>query len=80
MDVGRGLLIIGVILLLVVVFNVILYFVFTSRATRQQLRLLGRLVQQARNPLQSQDETLSELRERIQELEGGENAEQESQR
>jgi hypothetical protein len=80
MDFGRGLWVIGVILVLVIVFNVILYYAFSSRSTRHQLRLLSRLMQRAKNPWQSQDETLSELRERVQKLEGGEDADQESPR
>ncbi|HEY71419.1 MAG TPA: hypothetical protein G4O08_12640 [Anaerolineae bacterium] len=77
MDTGRVLLITGLILILVIVFNVILYFASTSRSTRQQLRIIGKLAKQARNPWQSEDEALAELRERITELESVEDDEQE---
>jgi hypothetical protein len=79
MDFERGLLVIGLILILVILFNVVLYFAFTSRSTRQQLRMLGKLAQRARNPWQSEDEALAELRKRITELESGEDDEQEPQ-
>jgi hypothetical protein len=68
MDTGNALLITGLILILVIIFNVILYFASTSRSTHQQLRIIGKLAKQARNPWQKEDRALAELRERITEL------------
>jgi hypothetical protein len=60
-----GYLIVCIVIVLVVLFNVGLIFSLTSPATREQLRLLTRLVQRSRNPWQSQDEEMSELRDRV---------------
>jgi hypothetical protein len=62
-------LIVCIVIVLVVLFNVGLIFSLTSPATREQLRLLTRLVQRSRNPWQSQDDDLSELRDRVAEFE-----------
>jgi hypothetical protein len=77
MDAGRVLLITGLILILVIIFNIILYFASTSRSTRQQLRIIGKLAKRARNPWQNEDQALVELRERITELERVKDDEQE---
>ena len=75
MDTGRVLLITGLVLILVIIFNVILYFASTSRSTRQQLRIIGKLAKQARNPWQNEDRDLAELRKRITELESDQDEE-----
>jgi hypothetical protein len=62
-------LIVCIVIVLVVLFNVGLIFSLTSPATREQLRLLTRLVQRSRNPWKSQDDDLSELRDRVAEFE-----------
>ena len=67
----------GLVLILVIIFNVILYFASTSRSTRQQLRIIGKLAKQARNPWQNEDRDLAELRKRITELESDQDEEQE---
>ncbi len=64
-----GYLIVCIVIVLVVLFNVGLIFSLTSPATREQLRLLTKLAQRSRNPWQSQNEDLSELRDRIAKLE-----------
>ena len=60
-----GYLIVCIVIVFVVLFNVGLIFSLTSPATREQLRLLTRLVQRSRNPWKSQDHDLSELRDRV---------------
>jgi hypothetical protein len=77
MDTGRVMLITGLILILVIIFNVILYFASTSRSTRHQLRIIGKLAKQAKNPWQNEDQALAELRERITELESVKDDEEE---
>ena len=77
METGRVLIITGLVLILVIVFNVILYFASTSRSTRQQLRIIGKLAKQARNPWQNEDRALAELRKRITDLESVQDDEQE---
>ena len=64
-----GYLIVCIVIVFVVLFNVGLIFSLTSPATREQLRLLTRLVQRSRNPWKSQDEEMSELRDRVAEFE-----------
>ncbi len=77
METGRVLIITGLVLILVIVFNVILYFASTSRSTRQQLRIIGKLAKQARNPWHKEDRALAELRKRITDLESVQDDEQE---
>jgi hypothetical protein len=69
MEFDSGYLIVCLGLVLVVLFNVGLIYSLTSPATRKQLRMLAKLARTSRNPLRSQHDQLSELRERVSKLE-----------
>ncbi len=66
---SKGIVIVCIILVLVVLFNIGLIISLTSPATREQLRMLTKLAQRARNPWQSQNDGFSELRDRVAKLE-----------
>jgi hypothetical protein len=68
MEFDSGYLIVCIGLILVVLFNVGLIYALTSPATREQLRMLTKLARTSRNPLRSQNDQLSELRERVSKL------------
>jgi hypothetical protein len=68
MEFDSGYLIVCIGLILVVLFNVGLIYSLTSPATREQLRMLTKLARTSRNPLRSQNDQLSELRERVSKL------------
>ncbi len=68
MEFDSGYLIVCIGIVLVVLFNVGLIYSLTSPATREQLRMLTKLARTSRNPLQTQNNQLSELRERVSKL------------
>lgn len=72
MDSGNAILIVGIIIVVVVLFNIGFVISLTGPSTREQLRLLGKLAQRTRNPWKSQNDDMSELRERVAEFEADE--------
>jgi len=69
MDSGNALLIVGIIIVVVILFNIGLVISLTGPSTREQLRLFGKLARGTRNPWKRQNEELSELRDRVSQFE-----------
>jgi hypothetical protein len=72
MDSGNALLIVGIIIVVVVLFNIGLVISLTGPSTREQMRLMGKLARGTRNPWKNQNEELSELRDRVAQFEADE--------
>jgi hypothetical protein len=72
MDSANALLIVGIIIVVVILFNIGLVISLTGPSTREQMRLLGKLARGTRNPWKNQNEELSELRDRVAQFEADE--------
>jgi len=72
MDSANSLLIVGIIIVVVVLFNIGLVISLTGPSTREQMRLMGKLARGTRNPWKNQNEELSELRDRVAQFEADE--------
>jgi hypothetical protein len=72
MDSGNALLIVGIIIVVVILFNIGLVISLTGPSTREQMRLMGKLARGTRNPWKNQNEELSELRDRVAQFEADE--------
>jgi hypothetical protein len=60
-DPGKVMLVIGLTLLIVIGVNVLIYFSVTRKGTIGQIELMRRAANQARNPWEVEDNSLSEL-------------------
>jgi hypothetical protein len=67
-DPGKVLLVIGLTLLIVIGVNVLIYFSVTRKGTIGQIELMRRAANQARNPWEVEDNSLSELSKLVADL------------
>jgi hypothetical protein len=67
-DPGKVMLVIGLTLLIVIGVNVLIYFSVTRKGTIGQIELMRRAANQARNPWEVEDNSLSELSKLVADL------------
>ena len=67
----RGWLTVGVIVGLVLLFNIGLLYAMLSGSTKTQLKMLQRILERGRNPWQREDDDLRELNARSRRLQAG---------
>jgi len=68
MDPGKVLLVVGITLIVVILFNVIIYLSARGDRTHSQIEMFKRATKRIRNPWQVEDSMLEELSKRASEL------------
>lgn len=68
MDLGQAALVIVLTLILVIAFNVAIYFSLRGERTTKQIELMRKVAQRVRRPWKDEDEQLKELSQKVRDL------------